>query len=411
MMLSLKIALKFHRGSSSNILMSLMSLISVIGITIGITISIIALSTMNGFKYELSNRILSVIPHGEIEPIRAPFINWQTVLECIRKIPDISYVNPYINFYGVVEYNNKWHVVYVRSVDLKEKVNENALMNFIEKDSWKYFCENVEKIILGKGISEDLGIKVGDWITVLTAHDFRSNNKLLSSKKIRLQVAGILNLNSQLDCNIAIMSLSDAQHYYDETSDVSGIAIKVNNIFSVNKTLYKIQRMLNHQVFARSWMDTYGYIYQDIQMVRIIIYLSMILIIGISCFNVVAALILSIKDKNYDIAIIRALGAKNILIQYIFFWYGLIIYIISSIIGTGLGIFIAFNLTSLITICNDLLESKILSEGTYFINFLPVKLNEWDILLVLSTTILLGSLTSWYAASKIRQVNLSKILK
>ncbi|URJ23425.1 FtsX-like permease family protein [Blochmannia endosymbiont of Camponotus sp. C-003] len=411
MMLSFQIALKFYRGSSSNILLSSMSLISVISITIGIIISIIALSTMNGFEYELNNRILAVIPHGEIEPIIAPFIDWKTALRCIRQIPDIIHATPYINFYGVVEFNNKWNVVYIRSIDLKQNLYDSTLLNFIEKDSWKYFCENIGQIIVGKGISESLGIKAGDWVTVLTTNDFRSNNKLLSSKKIRLQVAGILSLNSQLDYNIAIMSLSDIQHYYDKTSDVSGIAIKINNIFSVNRILYKIKSMLNHQVYVCSWMETYGYIYKDIQMVRIIIYLSMILIIGISCFNVIAALILSIKDKNYDIAIMRALGAKSILIQRVFFLYGLIIYTISGIVGTGVGVFITFNLTNFITTFNGLLGNKILSEGAYFVNFLPVKLSEWDILLILSITLLLGSLTSWYAASKTRRVNLSKILK
>ncbi|WP_159715402.1 lipoprotein-releasing ABC transporter permease subunit LolE [Blochmannia endosymbiont of Camponotus nipponensis] len=411
MILSLQIALKFHQSARNNTLISLVSLIAVVSIAIGITISIISLSAINGFKYELSNRILAVIPHGEIEPINTPFIGWKTVLAHIRKMPDIIYASPYINFYGVVEYYNKWHAVYIRSVDLTQNVYENGLINFIEKDSWKYFCKNTKQIILGKGISDTLGVKVGDWVTILITKDFCASNKLLLSNKISLQVAGILNLNSQLDYNIAMISLSDAQCYCGRTSDISGIAIKTNDIFSVNKTIYKIAKKLNHQIYVRSWMDTYGYIYQDIQMVRIIIYLSIVLIIGISCFNVIATLILSIKDKNYDVAIIRALGAPNIFIQHVFFWYGLIIYVIASIVGTGFGIFIAFNLTNLVIICNDLLGNKIFPEGIYFINFLPVKLNKWDILLVLSITLLLGSLTSWCIALKTRKIDLYKILK
>ncbi|WP_331828181.1 ABC transporter permease [Candidatus Blochmannia sp. SNP] len=413
MILSLQIALKFHRGSNNNILISLVSLIAIISITIGIAISIIALSVINGFKYELSHRFLAVVPHVEIEPVGASFIDWLTVLKRIRQMPEIICANPYINFSGVIEFNNKWHVVYVRSVDLTKKIDENTLLYFIEKDfSWKYFYENTGQIILGKGISDSLGTKVGDWITILIAHNFRMDNKLLSSKRIRLQVAGILNLNSQLDSNIAVMSLLDIQHLYHKTSDITGIAIKINDIFSADNIARKIEKiMLNHQVYVRSWMDTYGYIYRDIQMVRVIVYLSTILIMSISCFNVIATLVLSIKDKNYDIALIYALGGQNILIRRVFFWYGLIIYIISGVVGTGLGVFTSVNLTNLITICNDLLGNKILSKGIYFINFLPVKLNGWDVLSVLGITLLLGVVTSWYAVLKTKKVDLSKILK
>ncbi|URJ33059.1 ABC transporter permease [Candidatus Blochmannia vicinus] len=412
MILSLQIALKFHRGANNNILISLVSLIAIISITIGIAISIIALSAINGFKYELSHRILAIVPHVEIESVSESFIDWSEVSKCICQMPEIICVTPYINFSGVVEFNNKWHVVYVKSIDLMKNVDKNILSYFIEKDfSWKYFYENTEQIILGKGISDALGIKVGDWITILIAHNFRIDNKLLSSKKIRLQVAGILNLSSQLDYNIAIMSLLDIQHLYDKKSDITGIAIKINDIFSANKIVHKIEKIINRQVYVRSWMDTYGYIYRDIQMVRVIVYLSMILMMSISCFNVIATLILSIKDKNYDIALICALGGQNILIRRIFFWYGLIIYIISGVIGTGLGVFVSFNLTSLITICNDFLGSKILSQGIYFINFLPVKLNGWDVLSVLGITLLLGIVTSWYTVLKTEKFDLYKMLK
>ncbi|WHL24735.1 MAG: FtsX-like permease family protein, partial [Candidatus Blochmannia vicinus] len=368
----------------------------------------------NGFKYELSHRILSVVPHVEIKPVGASIIDWLTVLKRVRQMPEIIYANPCINFSGVIEFNNKWHVVYVRSVDLMKKVDEETLSCFIEKDfSWKYFYENTKQIILGKGISDVLGIKVGDWITILIAHNFRMDNKLLSSKKIRLQVSGILNLNSQLDCNIAVMSLLDIQQHLcpHNTSDISGIAIKINDIFVADRIAHKIEKIFNHQVYVKSWMDTYGYIYRDIQIVRVIVYLSMILMISISCFNVIAMLILSIKDKNYDIALIYALGGKNVLIRGIFFWYGLIIYIISGVIGTGLGVFTSFKLTNLITICNDLLGNKILSKGIYFINFLPIKLNGWDVLLVLGITLLLGVVTSWYTVLKTKKIDLSKILK
>lgn len=411
MILSLRAALKFHRGSNKNFLVSLMSLISVFSIAIGITIFIIALSVMHGFKYELSKRILAIVPHGEIKPINTSFVDWKKTLMHIRQIPNVISASPYVSFSGVIKFHNKWHLIYVRSIDLENNLHEEELLRFLDSDNWKYFCENKEQILLGKGVSDALNIKVGDWVTILIASNNNLQDKILSSKEICLQVSGIFNLNSQLDHNFAIVSLFNAQHYNDKISEIEGISIRVRDVFSIDKVISTIKTTLTDHINVLSWMDIYGYIYQDIQMVRIIIYLSMVLIMGIFCFNVVATLILSIKDKSYDIAILRSLGARNVLIRYVFFWYGLIIYIISSILGMGFGIVIALNLTNLSMRYNNLFKKDIFSEGVYFVNFLPSRLSIWDILLVLGTTLLLGILISWYLSLKTKDLNLSQILK
>lgn len=413
MILSLRIALKFHRGSSNNnVLISLISWISIFSIAIGIAVSVIALSVVHGFKYELSHRILAIVPHGEIKSTNVSFTDWEKILARIRKIPNIISASPYVDFSGIIQFHNKWHLIYVRSIDLKNSMYENELLHFLESNSWKFFCENKEQILLGKGVADALDVKIGDWINILIAPDSYLKNKILSSKKIYLQVSGIFNLNSQLDRNFAIISLLDAQRYTNKISDIEGISIRVSDVFNINKVISRIKKILAKDYFhISSWIDTYGYIYRDIQMVRIMIYLSMVLIMGIFCFSVIAILIISIKDKNYDIAILRMLGAQSILVQYVFFWYGLIIYIISSMLGIGLGVIVALNLTNLSMKCNNLLNINIFSEGVYFINFLPSRLNMWDIFLVLGLIFLLGFLISWYASLRTKNDNLFKILK
>lgn len=415
MILSLKIAIQFHRSCKKNILISLVSIISIISITIGIIISIVSLSVMNGFENELDKRILSIIPHIEIIPINIPFDNWKITLNKIKNISNIIDINPYINFSGVVEFNNKWHALYVKSINLLENYtphgNDYRFINFIEKKSWKYFCEHKNQIILGKGVSDSLNVKIGDWITILFTHDVISRDKLLSINKTRVQVSGVLNLKSQLDENLAIISLSDAQAYCNNRLDIDGIAITVKNAFCINHIIKEIKKKLDTNIIIRSWMDTYGYIYQDIQMVRLIIYLSIILIMGISCFNVITALMLCIKKKYYDIAILKALGASNILIQRIFLWYGFIIYFISSIIGVNLGVLITLNLSNINIISIKIFNNTILPKGVYFIDFIPIYFDKWSIYYILSTVLLLGLLISWYISFKTRAIHLAQILK
>lgn len=414
MILSLKIALKFHKGSSNNILISLMSVISVLSIAIGIAVSIIALSVVHGFKYELSKRILVVIPHGEIKPIDKSFIDWKRTLICIKKIPNVIHASPYVHCSGIVQFCDKWHLIYIKSIDIVENsMEQNELYHFVINEDWKRFYENENQILLGKGVSDSLNIKVGDWVTILiTSNDVGTTKKMFSFKRIYMQVAGIINLHSQLDRNLAVMSLLNIQRYSNnKISDITGISIRVNDVFNIKKVISKIRNMITDRVEISSWMDEYGYVYRDIQMMRIIIYLSMILIMGIFCFNVVATSILMIKNKIYDVAILRVLGARINLIKYVFFWHGLIMYIISSIIGVIVGVVVALNITNLSMKYSNFLKKNIFLEGVYFIDFLPSKLNVWDIFIMLSITLFLGTLVSWCISSNTKNVNLFRMLK
>lgn len=411
MILSLRIAVKFYQGFSNNSLISLMSLISIVSIALGIAISIISLSIIHGFENELSKRILTIIPHVEIKPINVSYIDWKKTLIHIRKIPNIVNVNFYIDYSGIIQFYNKWHAIYIRSIDTENNLRENELFNFLSKDQWEDFCSNKEKILLGQGVSDILKVKTGDWITILITPYNHSNSPVVSSNRVRLQVSGIFNLHSQWDRNLAIISLSNARCYSNNKLNAEGISVKVHDMFNVNKVISDIKEVLTEHVYISNWKDTYGYIYRDIQIVRIIIYLTAIFIIGIICFNVMSIFILLIKEKNYDVVILRILGAKNILVQYIFFWYGLIIYVISSVIGLGLGVMCTLVLTKLSIQYNDTLKKNFFSEKVYFIDFLPAKLNCWDIFIILGSILLIGTIVSWYLALKVKNLNLSQVLK
>ncbi|ADV33790.1 lipoprotein-releasing system transmembrane protein lolE [Candidatus Blochmanniella vafra str. BVAF] len=414
MFLSLRIALRFYQGGKRNILASLISLVSVIVIGVGIAVSIIIFSIINGFEYELSKRILSIVPHGEITTVNnIPLINWKEILTYVIKIPQVINASPYIHFSSIIKFHNKWHLVYIKSVNLLNNVNiyDHVLTNFIEKDSWKRFCENKNQIILGEGVSIALNIKEGDWITVFLVNNFNLDNRLALTKQVSLQVSGILKLHSYLDNSLAIISLLDAQNYYNNRLGVDGIEFSVNNVFHIKKIIKNMKFMINKNIKISSWIDMYGYIYHDIQIVRIIIYLSVILIIGVSCFSVITVLILLTKHKNYDIAVLRAIGAQAILIQRIFLWYGFLIYCVSSVIGVGLGVLVSLILKNFGARYINLFKINFDAKSVYFIDFLPVQVHILDIYLLLIVVLLLGFLISWYGSLKVRKINLFRILR
>lgn len=159
-------------------------------------------------------------------------------------------------------------------------------------------------MILGKGVADALGVKQGAYVTVMIPNS-DPEMKLLQPKRIRLHVTGILQLSGQLDHSLALVPLADAQQYLDMGDSVTGIALKMNDVFAANKLVRDAGEVTNSYIYIKSWIGKYGYMYRDIQMIRAIMYLAMVLVIGVACFNIVSTLVMAVKDKSADIAVLR----------------------------------------------------------------------------------------------------------
>ncbi|WP_067568283.1 lipoprotein-releasing ABC transporter permease subunit LolE [Candidatus Hoaglandella endobia] len=408
MPLSLQIVLRLSRGRRGN-MVSMISIISIIGIALGVAVLFIGLSAMNGFEREFNNRILAVVPHGEIEPVKLPFTDWQTVMKRIDHVPGIIAAVPYLNFTGLVECYNKLQAIQVRGIPSQE-IRLSALSRYIRNNALQLFHAGNKQIIVGNGVANTIKVKPGDWLTIMIPNS-DMHMKLLQPKRIRLQVSGILALNGQLDHNIALVPLADAQQYLQRYEDVDGIAIKVVDVFNANKLVRDAGEVTNAYVKIRSWIGTYGYMYRDIQMIRTIMYLAMVLVICVACFNIMSTLVMAVKDKSVDIAILRTLGAQDGLIRTIFIWYGLLAGITGSVIGIVVGVLVALNLTALIKFLEKVLGHQLLSSDIYFINFLPIELHWLDAASLLAMALLLSLLASGYPAWRASCIDPAKVLR
>ncbi|AIR86638.1 lipoprotein-releasing ABC transporter permease subunit LolE [Pantoea sp. JGM49] len=407
--LSLLLGLRFSRGRRRGGMVSLISIISTIGIALGVAVLIIGLSAMNGFERELNKRILAVVPHGEIEPVNQPFRNWQPMIAPIEKVPGIAAAAPYINFTGLIESGAKMQALQVKGVDPQQESRLSALPSFVDGDAWQQFGADKQQIILGGGIAKSLNVKQGDWITIMIPNN-DGENKLLQPKRIRLQVSGILQLSGMLDHSLALVPLADAQKYLDMGDSVSGIALKMSDPFQAQKLVRDAGEATHSYVYIKSWIGTYGYMYRDIQMIRAIMYLAMVLVIGVACFNIVSTLVMAVKDKSSDIAVLRTLGAKDGLIRAIFIWYGLLAGLLGSISGVVVGVLVALNLTPIVRGLEHLTGHQLLAGDIYFIDFLPSELHWIDVISVLVTAILLSLIASWYPARRASRIDPARVL-
>ncbi|MGL4930468.1 MAG: lipoprotein-releasing ABC transporter permease subunit LolE, partial [Plesiomonas sp.] len=393
--LSLFIGLRYSRARRRNGMVSFISVISTLGIALGVAVLIMGLSAMNGFQRELNDRILAVVPHGEITPAEGSLLDWQKVETRLQRHPGIVATAPYVTFTALADQGTQLKAVQIRGVDPASEEKISALPQFVLGDAWKTFRSGKNELILGKGVADSLGIKVGDWLTLMIPNP-DPEMKLRQPKRIRLQVTGLLQLHGQLDHTFGMVPLRDAQEYLDLGEGVSGVAMKVDKVFEASKIVRDAGRLTGVYGYVRSWMGTYGYMYRDIQMVRVIMYLAMVLVISVACFNIVSTLVMAVKDKQSDIAVLRTMGANNRIIRNIFLWYGMMAGLVGCTFGVIGGVLLSLNLTSIIRAIETLVGHKFLSGDIYFVDFLPSELRIQDVVLVAITAIILSLLASLY---------------
>ncbi|MEA1064839.1 lipoprotein-releasing ABC transporter permease subunit LolE [Erwinia sp. HR93] len=407
--LSLLIGLRFSRGRRRGGMVSLISVISTIGIALGVAVLIVGLSAMNGFERELNNRILAVVPHGEIEPVNQPFSGWRDTLSRIEKVSGIEAAAPYVNFTGLVESGANMRAIQVKGVSPEQELRLSTLPRFVQDGAWGGFHAGAQQIIIGGGVAQSLKVKRGDWISIMIPNT-DAGHDLRQPKRVRMQVQGILQLSGQLDHNFAMIPLQDAQQYLGMGDSVTGIAVKVDDVFKANQRVRAAGEVTNAYVYIKSWIGTYGYMYRDIQMIRAIMYLAMVLVIGVACFNIVSTLVMAVKDKSSDIAVLRTLGAKDGLIRAVFIWYGLMAGLFGSVIGAAIGVFAAWRLTDIIALIERISGHHFLSGKIYFIDFLPSELHWMDVVYVLGTALALSLLASWYPARRASNIDPARVL-
>ena len=407
------ISWRYQRGKQKNPLVALISKFSAIGIALGVAVLIVGLSAMNGFERELNQRILAVVPHAEI--LSAPnatdptIHHWQNLEKRLQQNGQIKGISPFVSFTALVENGSKLKVVQVKGIEKQAEDRVSSLGNFVQEQGWDKFGKE-GGLVLGSGIARELDVKVGDWVTLLISQQ-NGYEQLAQPTRERVQVTAILRLDGQLDYSYALLPLVQAQEFLTYKPDqITGIELKLDDPFSVKNLDLSMLNDYPQMLYIQNWIGKFGYMYRDIQLIRTVMYIAMVLVIGVACFNIVSTLIMAVKDKQGDIAIMRTLGANNAFIKRIFIWYGLQAGMKGCLIGIVLGIILALNLTTFIQGIEWVIGKKLLSGDVYFVDFLPSELHWLDVLMVLVAALVLSLIASLYPASRAAKLQPAQVL-
>ncbi|WP_158134887.1 lipoprotein-releasing ABC transporter permease subunit LolE [Vibrio navarrensis] len=407
--LPLMIGRRFSKAKQRNKMVSFISLSSTIGIAVGVAVIIIGLSAMNGFERELQSRVLSVIPHAELEGVRGPVADWRKVISQVTAHPNVVAAAPYVKFTGLVERGDQLKAIEVRAVEPDYEQAVSSMAQFIDATAWQAFTPGKNQVILGRGVASEIDAKVGDYVTLLIPQ-VGNTSKVQAPKRVRVQVVGFLTLNGQIDHNVALVPLADGQQYTALGDGVTGIALRTNDVLNAQSIVRDVGQKIDIYVYLRSWKQKFGFLYRDIQLVRTIMYLVMVLVIGVACFNIVSTLMMSVKDRAAEIAILRTMGASDRLVRRVFVWQGVFSGVLGSVLGSVIGVLVALNLTTLIKGLEDLLGHQFLSGDIYFVDFLPTQLRYEDVLIVSGTAIILSILATWYPALRAAKLQPAAVL-
>ncbi len=408
--LSLFIGRRFSKAKQRNNMVSFISISSIMGIAVGVAVIIIGLSAMNGFERELEQRILSVVPHGDFQGVEGAISNWQQVVDIAESDSQVIAAAPFIKWTAMAEKGSELKALELNGILPTEQAKVASLVEFASPATAMNFEPGSMQVVLGKRIADQLGLELGDSFTLMIPASQSQGTRIAMPKRARVTLSGVISIGGQLDGSVGYIHLSDAQSLLGMGEKVSGVALKTNQVLNAQDILKRVGNQLPVYVYINSWKRDFGFIYRDIQLVRTIMYFVMVLVIGVACFNIISTLMMAVKDRASEIAILRTMGADDSLIKQVFMWQGVFTGVLGAVVGTIGGVLVATNLTSIVRAIESLIGHQFLSGDIYFINFLPSQLMWGDVIAVSATAIGLSLLATWFPAKKAAQLNPARVL-
>ncbi len=399
MRLAWELARRFRRAKQKNRFISFISFSSTLGIGLGCFVLITLLSVMNGFERELTQRILSVIPHGELYATESTGIrHWEAQVHRLEQDPRVSQVEPYTKITGMLQYKGELKAVELTGLDTTSD-NTIAWRSRVAESDWTRFQSEPDGVLLGKGVAEKLGIEKGDAVQVLIP-TMTADLSFKAPHSETLKVSGILNIGGELDNYLGMMHLKKASEALDIDSGALGLRFTLHDPFSAYGTMREIGYSFPQSAYMSDWTRTQGHLYNDIQLVRTVVYIALTLVIAVACFNIVSTLVMAVREKRAAIAILKTMGATDALIRQAFVLQGIINGVVGIVSGTLAALIIAPNLSAIVRAVENGLGISVLSGDIYFIDFLPSQLHTQDVIVTVVVAFILCVLATLYPAHK-----------
>jgi len=408
MSIEFDISNQYLRSSRKKGFISFISGISMVGLILGVMTLITVLSVMNGFHKELRERVLSAISHSYISEYDGFANNWQELKTKIDQHPSVIDTSPYIEKYALLNTSSGAQGISVRGVIPKLEKKTSILLDKIKSGSSQL---SKSSILIGSGLAAQLGVNIGDKVTLLTPQ-LSSSIIGIQPRFKRFTITGIFDAGiNEYDNNLAFIQLAQAQKLYSMKGKVSGIRLKVDDLFQAKKITQEVVNSLDsNKYYGVDWTRQKANFIKALNLEKQMISIVLSLIIAVAAFNIISMMVMVVIDKTADIAILRTLGMTPKRIVKIFFYQGLTIGIAGIVIGLILGVLLSINIEVIISSIESILGFQFFPKDVFYINRFPSEVQLDDVTQVALGAFILVILASIYPAKRAGKISIAKVL-
>ncbi len=389
-------------------LVSFISRLSTAGLVIGVALLILVMSIMNGFDRDLRENILGIMPQASLYH-RQGIANPDELIAQIKQDKRVVAASPFVQIHGLLSLGKKVAPVALFGVDPTQEHSTSKLENYLPEGTFARLAAAENGVIIGRGLADKLGAGLGDMISLIVP---TANSESQQAPRIKaLEVVAIINSHTEIDNSLGLMLLDQASALSATPGKVTGIRLKVIDLFAAPEIVYQLVGQLPSGYYGASWMRTHGNIYQAIKMSKNMVGMLLFLIIAIAAFNLVSTLIMVVVDKQGDIAILRTMGASTAEIMGVFMIQGGLI----GVVGAGLGLLLGAGLSAVVTPAVQLVEKlfgiQFLHSDVYPTSYLPSDFHWGDALYVVVTALVISFFATLYPAWRASRVQPADALR
>lgn len=389
---------RYVRSRSSNGFVSLISAISMLGIAIAVAVLIVVLSVVNGFEQELRERLLAMSAHATIEATDGGYADWPEKVRQAATNPDVVAAAPYIEGQALLISGEKLSGVELRGIDPELEDTVSGVSGLMTEGDFHSLQPGSFGIVLGVALARHLDADVGDKVTATLAEGIVTPFGVVPRTK-RFTVTGIYRVGMhEFDRRLAFINLEDAERLYRTAGTVSGIRLAVSDIYRAPEIVRDVALEAGDAALVSDWTRRHVNFFRSIQITKSILFVILLMVVAVAAFNIVSTLVMVVKDKQSDIAILRTVGARPASILKIFVTQGSIIGIAGTAAGLALGVLLTVNLETIVSFMESAFGIRFLAPDVYFISDLPADLRLADVVKICGIALVLALLSTLYPA-------------
>ncbi len=402
---------RYVRSRSSNRFVSLISLISMLGIAIAVAVLIVVLSVVNGFERELKDRLLAMTGHASIEGPDRRLGDWSGFAAAAGADARVSASAPFVEGQALLIAGERLSGAGLRGIEPELEDRVSGIAGVMTAGDLGSLAAGEYNIVIGVELQRELGVGLGDKVTVTLAEGRVTPLGVIPRSK-RFTVRGIYRVGMyEFDRRLAFIHLDDARRLYRLGDDVSGLRLSVSDVFLAPEIVRDVALAGGGGVLVSDWTRRHVNFFRSIQITKSILFVILLLVIAVAAFNIVSTLVMVVKDKQSDIAILRTIGARPASILRIFITQGSVIGVVGTVAGLLAGVLLTVNLENVVGFLEASLGIKFLAADVYFISDLPADLRWADVTRVSVIALVLALLSTLYPAWRGAQTQPAEALR